>query len=159
MIFEKLLTKQVTTFIDSLLSNYHGNNKYQGGFRKGFSAQQCSAVLKLEKWKNAIDKGKVFGVLLTDPSKAFDFLLHELIIAKLNAYGFNLPTLKLMHSYRFHRNQRTKVNHAYSSWEEILFGVPQGSILRPILFSIVLSELLLAKVTLTFFSYADDNTI
>ena len=113
----------------------------------------------LEKWKNAIDKGKVFGVLLTDPSKAFDFLLHELIIAKLNAYGFNLPTLKLMHSYRFHRNQQTKVNHAYSSWEEILFGVPQGSILRPILFSIVLSELLLAKVTLTFLSYADDNTI
>ena len=65
----------------------------------------------LEKWKNAIDKGKVFGVLLTDLSKAFDCLLNELIIAKLNAYGFNLPTLKLMHSYRFHRNQPTKVNH------------------------------------------------
>ena len=71
----------------------------------------------LEKRKNATDKGKVFGVLLTDLSKAFDCLLNELIIAKLNAYGFNLPTLKLMHSYRFHRNQRTKVNHAYSSWD------------------------------------------
>ena len=52
----------------------------------------------LEKWKNAVDKGKVFGALLTDLSKAFDCLPHKLIIAKLNAYGFNLPALKLMHS-------------------------------------------------------------
>ena len=57
----------------------------------------------LEKWKNAVDKGKVFGALLTDLSKAFDCLLHELIVAKLNAYRFNLPALKLMHSYLSHR--------------------------------------------------------
>ena len=80
----------------------------------------------LEKWKNAVDKGKVFGALLTlltYLSKAFDSLVHELVIAKLNAYGFNLPALKLMHSYLSHRKQHTKVNHAYSSWEGILFGV------------------------------------
>ena len=57
----------------------------------------------LEKWKNAVDKGKVFDALLTDLSKAFDCLAHELIVAKLNAYGFNLPALKLMHSYLSHR--------------------------------------------------------
>ena len=66
----------------------------------------------LEKWKNDVDKGKVFGALLTDLSKALDCLPHELIIAKLNAYGFNLPALKLMNSYLLHRKQRTKVNHA-----------------------------------------------
>ena len=75
----------------------------------------------LEKWKNAIDKAKVFGALLTDLSKTFDCLPHELIIAKLNAYGFNFPALKLMHSYLSHRKQRSKVNHAYSSWDEITF--------------------------------------
>ena len=58
----------------------------------------------LEKWKNAVDKGKVFGALLTDLSKAFDCLPHELIIVKLNAYGFKLPALKLMHS---HLSQKT----------------------------------------------------
>ena len=84
-----------------------------------------------EKWKNAVDKGKVFGALLSDLSKAFDCLPHELIIAKLNAYGFNLPALKLMHSYLSHRKQCPKVSHAYSSWEEILFGVSQGSIIGP----------------------------
>ena len=77
----------------------------------------------LEKLKNAANKGKVFSTLLTDLSKAFDCLPNELIVAKLNAYGFNLPALKLMHSYLSRRKQRTKVNFANSSWEEILFGV------------------------------------
>ena len=69
----------------------------------------------LEKWENAVDKGKVFGALLTDLSNVFDCLPHELILAKLNGYGFNLPVLKLMRSYLAHRKQCTKVNHASSS--------------------------------------------
>ena len=63
-ILEKLLCKQITIFIDPLLS------KYQCGFRKSFSAQHCLLAM-IEKWKNAVDKGKVFGALLTDLSKAF----------------------------------------------------------------------------------------
>ena len=109
----------------------------------------------LEKWKLSVDKGKTFGVLLTDLSKAFDCLSHELIIAKLNAYGFSLSALKLMQSYLWERKQRTKINQPYSSWEETLFGVPQGSILGPILFNIFLSVLFLVD----FASYAGDNTI
>ena len=151
-IFEKLICKQITIFMDPLLS------KYQCGFRKGYSAQHCLLAM-LEKWKNAVDKGKIFGALLTDLSKAFDSLSHDLLIAKLNAYGFSLPALKLVHSYLSNRKQRTKINNAYSSWEEILFAVPQGSILGPILFNIFLSDLFLVLKETDFASYADDNTI
>ena len=116
-IFEKIISKEITNFMERLLS------KYQCGFRRGFTAQNCLLAM-LEKWKSSVDKGKAFGVLLTDLSKAFDCLSHELIIAKLNAYGFSLSVRKLMQSYLSQRKQRTKINQAYSFWEEILFGVP-----------------------------------
>ena len=91
-IFEKIISKQITNFMDPLPS------KYQCGFRRGFSAQNCLLAM-LEKWKSSAGDGKAFGVLLTDLSKAFDSLSHELTIAKLNTYGFSLSALKLMQSY------------------------------------------------------------
>ena len=66
----------------------------------------------------------------------FDCLDHELLIFKLNAYGLNLPALKLIHDYLSNRKQRTKINSSYCSWHEIIFGVPQGSILGSLLFNI-----------------------
>ena len=80
------------------------------------------------KMENAVDKGKCFGALLTDLSKAFDCLSHEPFIAKLLAYCFNLSALKLIQSYLSNRKLRTKINATYSSWEEVLFRVLQGSI-------------------------------
>ena len=84
---------------------------------------------------------KAFGALLTDLSKAFDCLSHRLLIAKLHAYGFDYFALKLVNEYLTNRKQRTKVNMSYGSWEEILFGVPQGSILGPLLFKNFLCDL------------------
>ena len=67
-----------------------------------------------------MDKEKAFGALLTDLSKAFDCLSHELIIAKLNVYGFSLSALNLMQSYLSERKQKTKINQAYSSMQVII---------------------------------------
>ena len=82
-------------------------SKYQYVFRKGCSTQRCLLAF-LEKWKTAIDKGKVYEALLPDLSKAFDCLNHELLIAKLNAYVFTLPALKVVHSYLSGWKQRTR---------------------------------------------------
>ena len=128
-IFEKCMFEQMSQFFENIFS------KYQCGFRKGFSTQQCLLAM-LEKWKRSVDNSKMFGALLTDLSKAFDCLDHELLIAKLNAFGFSLTALNLVHNYLSNRKQRTKINSSYSSFLEITFGFPQGSILGPLLFSI-----------------------
>ena len=145
-IFEKLLCKQLTVFADQNLS------KYQCGFRKGFRAKY-SLVTMLERWLEAADDKKVFGAFSTDFFKAFDCLSHELIISKLNAYGFSFAALQLIHDYLSIRHQRTKINHDFSSWEDILFRVPQGSVSGPILFNIFLGDLFLIMRETEFTSY------
>ena len=67
------------------------------------------------KMVKVCDNSKMFGALLTDLSEAFDFLNHESIIAKLNAYGFSLTALKLVHNYLSNRKQQKKMSSSYSS--------------------------------------------
>ena len=137
--------------MDSYLS------KQQCGFRKGYSPQYCLLVM-IEKWENTVDNEKCFKALLADLSKAFDCLSHKLLIAKLHVYGFDLPALKLIQSYLSNRKQRTKINTTYSSWEEILFGVPQGSVLGPSFFNIFLRDLFRVTCETDFTIYSDENT-
>ena len=112
----------------------------------------------LVKWKSAVDNKGNFGAFLNDLPKAFDCLLHDLLLAKINSYGFSLPALRMVQSYLSNRKQRTKINSEFSPWEEILFGVPQGSILGPLLFNIFLCDLFFIMNDVEFASYADDNT-
>ena len=143
--------EQMSQFFENIFS------KHQCGFRKGFSTQQC-LLATLEKWKRSVDNCKMFGALLTDLSKAFDCLDHELLIAKLNAYGFSLTALKLVHNYLSNRKQRTKINSTYSSLLEIIFGVRQESILGPLLFNIFLIELFFIIEDADIASSVNDNT-
>ena len=80
------------------------------------------------------------------------------VITKLHAYGFSLAALRLAHSYLSNRKQRTKINESYSSWEEILFGVPLGSILVPLLFNTFICDLLIMMDDINIATYADDTT-
>ena len=116
-IYERFIFKQMSEYFESILS------KYQCGFRKGFSPHHCLLAM-LEKWKLAVDNKKTFGALLGDLSKAFNYLPHDLFVAKLNAYGFSLPALRLVLSFLSNWKQRTKINSKFNSWKEILFGVP-----------------------------------
>ena len=114
--------------------------KYQCGFRKGYSV--IKALLPtIEKCRKSLDEGGAFEAPLTNLSKALDCLPHELLIAKLHAYWIDIPSLKLLHSFLTKRKQRVKLNGTYSSWSEIIFGVPQGFIIGPLLFNIFLRAL------------------
>ena len=100
-IFEKCMLEQMSQFFGNIFS------KYQCTFRKGFSTQQCVLPI-LEKWERPANNSKMFDVLLTDLSTAFYCLDYELLIAKLNAYGFSLTALKLVHNYLSDRKKTDK---------------------------------------------------
>ena len=142
---------QISIYIETYLS------PFLCGFRKGFSTQHCLTVM-IERWKKALDKGKLAGAILTDLSKAFDCLNHELLIAKLNAYGFSPKSLTYIYIYLSNRRQRTKINNCFSSWSSIKAGVPQGSILGPLLFNIYLNDIFYFVKNCDLANYADDTT-
>ena len=112
-----------------------------------------------EKWIKNLGDGGVFRALLTDLSEAFHCIPHELIIAKLQAYGFHIDVLKLIQDYLSSRKQRVKVNDASSSWKDIIYGVPQGSLPGPLLFNIHLCDLFYFLGNLDFLNYANGTTI
>ena len=84
--------------------------------------------------------------------------MFELLIAKLNAYGFSLPALRQINDYLSNRRQRTRIGNSFSDRFEVIFGVPQGSILRPLLFHVFLTDLFLVSKDVDIANFADDNT-
>ena len=150
-IYERCLYDQMYKYFNHILS------KWQCGFRKGFSTQDCLLVMT-EKWRKCLDKAGISGAILTDLSKAFDCILHDLLIAKLAAYGFDYQSLRIMESFLSNRQQRTKINNAFSRYSEIRHGVPRGSILGPLLFNIYICDIFFDKIECDIASYADVNT-
>ena len=151
-VYVRLMYNQIYPYFDRLIS------KFQCGFWKGFNAEHCLLAM-IEKWRKTLDKGGETGAVLTNLRKAFDCIDHNLLIAKLDAYEFEKQSIDFLHSYLTKRTQRTKVDSAYSSWEMLLLGVPQGSTLGPLLFKIYICDMFFETLkNIDFAGYADDST-
>ena len=102
----------------------HFLNQPLCGFRKAHSTQLALFRL-LQKWQKELDSGGFIATILMELSKAYDCLPHDLLIAKLDAYGLGNGSLNLLLDYLSFRKQRTKVGSAYSKWSNIRREIPQ----------------------------------
>ena len=94
-----------------------------------------------------------------DLFKAYDCLPHDLMVAKLEAYGISKESLQLISDYLSHRKQRTKIGSVYSDWANVIHGIPQGSILGPLHFNIFINDIFLVVEKSDICNFADDYTL
>ena len=151
-VIEKHYQNSMGNFTNSILSDKIS------AYRKGHSCHHVLLSLT-EEWREFLDKNMYVGAVVMDLSKAFDCLPHELLIAKLNAYGMSKKSLKLIYSYLIDRKQRVEINGTFSQWLRILNGVPQGSILGPILFNIFFNDFIYFIKSVNPHNFADDNNL
>ena len=153
-VYESLIHQQVYRYLttNSLL------HPCQSGFRPAHSTQD-TLLKTVDEWKIALDCGEYIGAILIDLSKAFDTIDHNILLNKLSAYGITKNELKWFKDYLTGRMQRVCVDSTFSDWTTITRGVPQGSILGPLLFLIYVNDLPDVATQCTVNLYADDTTL
>ena len=153
-IYEKLMHSRLSEYLESHNSLYE--NQY--GFRSGRSCEH--ALLNAQNiLLESLSKRQVSLLLLIDFSKAFDMVEHPILIDKLEHYGIRGPALKWLKSYLSNKKQFVSLNGCNSSTLTMEYGVPQGSILGPLLFIIYINDIPDLADFATFILYADDANI
>ena len=153
-ILEKIVHKQLYVYVSDNQLMYDG----QSGFRKHHST--CTALIKtIDKWNMEIDKGNYVGAVFVDLSKAFDMVNHTLLIDKLSSLGITGIENRWFQSYLNNRTQCVSLNGTISTPNVIRSGVPQGSILWPLLFLLFINDMPKNIVNCSIDMYADDTLI
>ena len=144
--------------IKSYVSEFNLLQKEQSGFREHHSCM--TALTKMtEAWLSEMDSGNLTGTVLLDFSKAFDLVSHNILIHKLKVYKFSEQTLTLLKSYLLDRKQEVRIGKSTSEKRNILAGVPQGSVLGPLLFILFINDLPLHIEHSNIDIFADDATL
>ena len=127
-------------------------------YRKNYNTQHVLLRL-LEEWREHLDNNKIVGGILMDLSNAFDCVPHDLLLAKLAAYGIVDSLILCIHSYLLNRKQCVCINNILSEFKKIISGVTQGSIVGPILFNCFFNDFYYFIENAKVHNFADDNTL
>ena len=136
----------------------HHFSPFISAYRKSFSTEHVLNTL-LEDWRNKLDNNNVAGAFSTDLSKPFDCIPQDLLVTKLDAYGFNRDTVAYIYLYLKNRKQHVRINGTQSYLGDVISGVPQGSILGPILYNLFFNDFFYCFFLATGHNLADDNTL
>lgn len=151
---KKIIHARIVSYLDK--NNLLGD--FQHGFRKHRSTETALLIHKETILQAFTDKILLMGIYI-DFSKAFDLVNHKILLAKLLAYGIRGIALELFESYLPHRAQYVELEREKSSLRAVRVGVPQGSILGPLLFIMFVNDMPASSVRAKFISYADDTAM
>ncbi len=152
--FEKVIFLQIYNFFQEKKLLYCAQYGFRTEHSREFAALELvdKIILNMDKMETPI------GIFL-DLSKAFDTLDHEILLYKLKQYGFNCNALNLMKSYLTDHKQFVQIDDTQSDFSNIIIGVPQGSILGPLLFTIYINDICQASKLFDFIIYANDTLL
>lgn len=157
-VLSKLLEKHVHDHVMEFLVSYNLLHTTQSGFRPNHSCETALAYM-IDNWLGAINKGQMIGAVMVDFKKAFDLVDHALLLRKLHHYKFSDTTINWFSSYLLNRSQKVCINNTISGAAPINSGVPQGSILGPLMFLMFINDLPLYTNLVNTDLYADDTTL
>ena len=157
-VFSKVLERIVYNQLSDYLESNDLFSPYQFGFRRGRPTQHAVTYLT-DKIRENIDRGYCSGAVYVDLRKAFDTVRHASLLGKLSSYGIQDQESLWLHDYLFNRSQFVNFDGCTSNVEKVTIGVPQGSILGPLLFALMINDIHLALNKSNILLYADDTVI